>query len=57
MFTAPAMVSAIKSFSLTGFIEDSETSNMRDQYGPSFSVGEEGSWPLASCRVGRRVDS
>ena len=42
MFIAPAIVSAIKSFSLTGFIEDSEISNMRDQYGPSFSVEDEG---------------
>lgn len=31
MLTAPMMVSAIRVASLTGFIEDSEISNMRDQ--------------------------
>ena len=31
MLTAPAMVSARREGSLTGFIDDSEISNMRDQ--------------------------
>ena len=38
-------------FTSTGFIEDSETSSMMLQYGPSWASVEEGSLPSASCIV------